>query len=580
MATPLFFWPETAVANRTRKHGRRTQRWLAGFAALIAACGGATAEAPTQPPAVAAAAGPTATATPAPTPAHTATAAPTAGPTPTSTPEPLSTAPPETSPTPTVAPTPTATSEPPAAPRPTGPRVEALIRAAGGGRLQLGPEDAPRIVVEILPNALAEDTTISIQELSLGDLPDEVTALEPVGRGYRLGPDGLQLAAPATVTLALDAEEVAGLDLASGVPAFLGLLLSSDRTIDFLRNTVTTADLATGSVTLTGETAHFTDAVTISGPLMAKLEPPKVGPLRVGESWPAKVTLTNLGEGAVDVDSVKYFADGSVESVGPDSADEFLLSTGKSHPTDPAPRFACRTANMGTYGVSIDWAEAEYSSHVVGALVQGGWFIPSGVLAHRPRGAFVLSGVADCDKKSGVALECSTGVPLADTPLPPQLVVDIQMQAGSGEMEGTFIVKMTFPVIPDLAALDGWPPSGSLGVRDPGFPAGPEVQGWVFNSPVNLSLDWWGNPEGQYQVVVLDSREPGIWQYNDALGEAVTIEQTGNMVTMRIPKSAIPGGATWYSVVTNVLSGEQPCIGVADGLDAESGQPIYEFPPR
>ncbi len=571
------------MVNRARRLVLRSQRLsgflvLASVATLIAACGGTPTEAATQPPAAVAPAGPTPTATPEPTP--TATAAAAGSPTPTATPEPVSSATPEPTPTATVEPTPAATPEPTAAPTPTGPRVEALIRAADGGRLQLGPEQAPWIVVEIPPNALAEDMTISIQELSLGDLPGEVAALAPVGRAYGLGPDGLQLAAPATVTLALDAEELAALDLASGVPAFLGLLLSSDRTIDFLRNSVTTADLATGSVTLTGETAHFTELFVISGPFAAELEPPKVGPLLVGESWMAEVKVTNLSnEGAVQVRSFGYSGGGAVELVGADRAPGFLLRHGESKAADPAPRFTCIAANAGTYDVKIIWAEAADTRKVVEVLVTAGWFVPPGDSVRSIEDEYFLSGVAVCTKKPGVALECGTGVPLADVPHPPQLVVDIQMQAGTGDMEGYFIVKMTFPDIPDLAALIGWPPSGSIGVRDPGFAAGPELQGWVFNGPVNLSLDWWGNPDGQYQVVVSDSRETGEWQSNSALGEVVTIEQSGNMLTMRVPKTAIPDGATWYSVVTNVLSGEQPCIGVVDGLDLETLKPIHEFPP-
>ena len=153
-----------ATGTQAPRHASHRRRLLSGFlilvsvAALIAACGGTTPEAATQPPEVAAAAVPT----------PTAVSAPTEAPEPTSTPTAIAAA--------TASPTPTTSPEPTAAPTPTGPRVEAPIRATDGGRLQIGPEDAPQIVVEIPPNALAEDTTISIQELSLGDLPDGVAA--------------------------------------------------------------------------------------------------------------------------------------------------------------------------------------------------------------------------------------------------------------------------------------------------------------------------------------------------------------------------------------------------------------------
>jgi hypothetical protein len=418
--------------------------------------------------------------------------------------------------------------------------------------------------------------------------------LQPVGRAYRLGPDGLRLTAPATLTLASDAEELAALDLASGVPALLGLLLSSDRTIDFLRNTVTTVDVASGSVTLTGETPHFTDVVKISGPLIVELKPPTVGPLLVGDSWEADVKVTNVSTESWVFFKREYSGDRVVavldfysQRVVP-SKDQPVVYTERDYVEVPrgssklgssGHRFECQAAGTGFYQVTALWDSPDVLPSLLMLVYTVGReaaFEPPDDVDAR----ISVKGVAVCKEKPGVALDCDTGVPLAGVPLPPQLVVNIQVQAGTGDMEGTFIVKMTFPDIPDLAALDGWPPSGSFGVWDPGFPAGPKIQGWVFNGPVNLSLDWWGNPDGQYQVLVSDSREPGTWEYNDALGEAVAIEQSGNMVTLRIPKTVIPDGATWYSVVTNVLSGEQPCIGVADGLDAETGQPIYEFPPR
>ncbi len=295
----------------------------------------------------------------------------------------------------------------------------------------MGPEERPGIVLQIPPNALAEDTTISIQELSSEDLPEGVAELAPIGRGYRLGPDGLQLAAPATVTLASDAQELATLDLNSGAPAFSGLLLSSDRTIDFLRNSVTTSNLARGSVTLTGETTHLTDVVRISGPLKVKLDPDTMGPPISDKAWNAAVTVTNLSsESLVDVKKIGYLAEGAVELVGDGSAFDLELAPGESEAASPAPKFACRAAGAGTYAVTTNWKAPHHESALAASLLMNGFLIPSGAIEHGAGGTLVVSGVAECTEPPREApqpmvsdgpndpVACDTGAPIAAT-LPP-----------------------------------------------------------------------------------------------------------------------------------------------------------------
>ena len=79
--------------------------------------------------------------------------------------------------------------------------VEAQVSATQGG--SVASRDG-KIILEIPPGALTEDTVVSIRVLSEDEWTDDIIDLSPVGPVYQLEPDGLIFQEPVIVKLALD----------------------------------------------------------------------------------------------------------------------------------------------------------------------------------------------------------------------------------------------------------------------------------------------------------------------------------------------------------------------------------------
>ena len=329
-------------------------------------------------------------------------------PTATREPVPTATAEPTLTATATAKPTPTATSEPTVAPTPRGPRVQALIPAADGGGLQLGVGNQASISIEIPPNALPEDTAISIRQLSRDELSEDIGLLGPVGAVYRLEPEGLEFAAPVTVTVRLPAAEPREFDPAEGVRSVVVLLRGAGGVWDILRDSVVEVDLASGSMTVTGQTEHFSETVVVDGPVQVKFEPGKAS-RPMGGTWPVNITVTNLSsESLVTVNSITFSAGGAVSLPETKPAPVGDLKIGASRSISPAPTFKCQSVGSGSYSGLTRWILPDGVPGLISVLATEG-LSASAAFGDDTGMLFNVSGFATCTKPPPTAKTLLTG---------------------------------------------------------------------------------------------------------------------------------------------------------------------------
>jgi hypothetical protein len=136
----------------------------------------------------------------------------------------------------------------------------------------IGPEGGSltsadgRLTVTVPEGALDEDTTLEIQ-------PITNEAHGGVGSAYRLSPDGLAFAVPATLAFAYEDADLAGTDA-----AVLGVAFQDDdRYWSWMESPVVDGDARTVSV----DTHHFTDFSAVSGVVLL----PAKGEVSVGDTF-------------------------------------------------------------------------------------------------------------------------------------------------------------------------------------------------------------------------------------------------------------------------------------------------------
>lgn len=113
-----------------------------------------------------------------------------------------------------------------------------MVIASEGGQLQLGD----RVVLTIPPDALEEDTMISVSEAETPEIPQGVVAL---GRAYEFEPEGLQFAPGKPATVSMRLESVTGADVTTSAVYYAepetGDLLASIAAIDIPNRRVTSS---------------------------------------------------------------------------------------------------------------------------------------------------------------------------------------------------------------------------------------------------------------------------------------------------------------------------------------------------
>jgi len=180
------------------------------------------------------------------------------------------------------------------------------MAGAGGGSSSatIGPEGGTitsrdgKLTLTFPPDALSEDTEVTIREIDPDDLPPEFDGVD-ADSAYQLEPDGLEFAVPVTATLMLDEDPVQD-DGGLQTEAVL-LLTSSDGELEVLENLSQEVDGDAEMTTVSGELGHFSPLVD------------------------SHLGITILVSGVPDSLPVKDTFDALVEVVKPDFLDEIRI---------------------------------------------------------------------------------------------------------------------------------------------------------------------------------------------------------------------------------------------------------------
>ena len=147
----------------------------------------------------------------------------------------------------------------------------ATISAESGGRIS---SDDGLLTLDVPPGALAANTVISIQAVSIDDLPDDVAEGAEGAVAYRLEPDGLTFSKPVIAKLRLDPQELTSSD-ADGVLQIPLLLVQSEGEIpELLANLDFAVSFDDGSASISGEVEHFSWIKSVKGSMQISLQQP------------------------------------------------------------------------------------------------------------------------------------------------------------------------------------------------------------------------------------------------------------------------------------------------------------------
>lgn len=230
--------------------------------------------------------------------------------------------------------------------------IEKLVSAAEGGSVT-SPDG--KIALEIPPGALAEDTTVSVKVVPEDEWTDDLKSIEPAGAVYSLEPDGLEFSQPVTITVRLDPDDTAELDLEEGIPAFISLSRSKDGTWEVLANGRTDFQVDTGVVLVTAEMDHFSlwTSTKSRGPLWAMIRPKKVVKYK-GETWELTLTIRNQSSIAVLEDvKVSYLTIWPVSTVAISYVKLPQMSPRTSLVASPNQLFKCDEEGVGGYAADV-----------------------------------------------------------------------------------------------------------------------------------------------------------------------------------------------------------------------------------
>ena len=252
--------------------------------------------------------------------------------------------------------------------------AEADIKAENGGTITLGSDESPRLILDIPPGALDSDITISVRELSASEVPDRIRGVGPIGPVYEFGPDGLEFAVPAQVTVHVPRADLIRLGMENGVPMLFLAAVNGDRA-EILPAPITVADLAAGRVTVAAPLTHFSKLLTGHTPVWLSIRPGHAGNQPAGAQWQVSVTLWNSDEkGVARVSTIAYTTTHfhpEVRVVGRTSVPGVEIQPRASHLVSPGPRYRCEFADFspGAYivetratvrGVALEDAFASY----------------------------------------------------------------------------------------------------------------------------------------------------------------------------------------------------------------------------
>lgn len=147
-----------------------------------------------------------------------------------------------------------------------GSKTEARITVSGGGELR--SEDGS-FVLSVPPNAVSEDVTISLEEISPEDADDGILNAE--GPRFELQPDGMQFSEPARVTLTVPVENLDTGAENDELPTFNLISVSSEGDISGLENLDNSFDLESNELSISADVPHFSSIVRTKRNFTVKL---------------------------------------------------------------------------------------------------------------------------------------------------------------------------------------------------------------------------------------------------------------------------------------------------------------------
>lgn len=232
-----------------------------------------------------------------------------------------------------------------------------VITASEGGRLVSADG---RLELNIAAGAVSEDTKISVKAVPEEMWDDVMKAIDPTGPVYDLEPDGLELSAPANITIRMDLGDVSN-SIGGGIPALVFLMMNEDGTLELANNSTTVVSLETSELLASAEITHFSKVFAHLAGFKFTFEPESVSKL-VGEGWDARLIFTRT----VDPGDVKQkmflvgWASGSVESSidgfwGVDPTLKFALN--EPYYIASREQYKCSSPGNGNYGVET-WYKA------------------------------------------------------------------------------------------------------------------------------------------------------------------------------------------------------------------------------
>lgn len=238
---------------------------------------------------------------------------------------------------------------------------EALIRADEGGSVGL-PDGS--VQLDVPPGALAEDTTISVSEVPRSEYPEELADVDSIVINdlYRLEPDGLEFATPATLTIRAQRSSV---DVNEGRVRLAVLLSrSSDGEWELLDKLRVSVDLEDEFLATSGELTHFSQAGSFKGGIDPQFAPQEVK-TAVKTPWRAEVTVKRSDipawQGGALLEKIEWQAGGVVSGAGEESLREDLSGEGTVTRSNV---FQCDDPGTGTFGALLE--VGEYTFEVAG----------------------------------------------------------------------------------------------------------------------------------------------------------------------------------------------------------------------
>ena len=263
--------------------------------------------------------------------------------------------------------------------RPLGPIVIALLipalAACGGGNSPSASATSlvsssggsitstdGHLRLSVPSGALSSPTKITIRALDQGEWPKALRDAHPIGTVYSLEPNGLQFAAP--VTVSIDGPPVVvAIGGHHGLPILVTIPGTGADQIAPLTSQPNQSSRRSNPLSVTATTSHFSDVAEVNV-VSYDLKPGSESAL-VGGEWSGTVTITDVLPASVPVQieatgdlTASGAVDVSTNLGGPSGFGSSELSSGDSYTANLTSWF-CPHPGVGTFGVNFHIAAAD-----------------------------------------------------------------------------------------------------------------------------------------------------------------------------------------------------------------------------